>query len=43
MVAVRHLGSVSRVWTRHEEYLVVFIPLKNSVGIDAVVSIIFKS
>ena len=31
-----------RIWTIHEEHLVIFIALQNLVGIDTVVSIICK-
>jgi len=40
MVVVCHLELVLRVWTTHEEYLVVFITLQNLVRIGAVVLII---
>ena len=40
MAAVRHLGFVMRVGGTHEGHLVVFMPVQNLVGTDAVVLII---
>jgi len=40
MVVVRHLAFISRVWTTHEEYLVVLITAQHLVGIGAVVFVI---
>jgi len=37
VAAVRHLGFVVCVPTTHEGHLVVFIPMQNLVGIDAVI------
>jgi len=41
MVAIRHLGfCFGRVWTAHEEYLMVVIVVQHLVGIGTGVSII---
>jgi len=40
MAAVRHLGFVLRVWTTHEEYLVIFVSVQNLIRIGALFSII---
>jgi len=42
MLAIHHLICFTRVWTTHEEHLVVFVTVQNLVGIGVVVSIIFK-
>ena len=36
-VSVCHFGFVVRVWSTHEQYLVVFLAVHSLVGIDAVV------
>ena len=41
MAAVHHFGfEGARIWTTHEDYLVVFIVVQNLVGIDAEVLIL---
>jgi len=42
MVAVRHLGCFTHVWTTHKQYLVVFAIVQNLVKIGAVDSVICK-
>jgi len=43
MAAVHNLGFVVRVWTTHEEYLVMFIAVQNLVVIGVVVLKICES
>jgi len=41
MAAVRHLGFVgARIWTTHDDYLVVSIIMQNLVEVDVVVSVV---
>jgi len=42
MAAVRRLGLSGRVFRHNEDYLVVFIIVQSLVGIDVVVSTIWK-
>jgi len=37
MAAVRHLVFVMRVWTTHEQYMLVFTAVQNLVGTGTVV------